>query len=528
MRFPLLFVAAVSTALASDAAAQRTRIYAPPPPGGGRGFAIAGGEDAPRAGLGITTSSSASPRDTLGLLVSSVSPDSPAERAGIQEGNRIAAINGVNLRVSPDDAGDWEMGNAMSRRLTRELSRLRPGDDVELRVYSSGSTRTVRLRTADSDSLYGRRRVAQNREDVRASLGIGLGATGSRRDTLGVLVMFVDDDGPAGKAGIEEGNRIASIGDTDLRLSREDAGEGFVASTKVQRLQREVANLRPGDEVELRVYANGRFRTVTLRAARASDLPRRHRGFMITGDGMGMLHGMPDINGMVDGQMIGGEVRRAIERAMEASGRAFEGMGRDFGRRFEWNNDRREDQDNPDRVRIERIDPERIRIQRIDPDRARIERLQPRRIEPIEPIRVEPLAPMRARSVQTANSVRAATARARVNTTFQQNALAASAAAMRDDASAVNVGGLRLVPIGASLATYLGRGSERGLLVIEVPSWARGAIETGDVVLRVDGQAVRDASDPDSVNFELPRFRDATLDVMRDGRVRAVTLPARR
>lgn len=529
MRFPLLFVAVVGTAaLASDAAAQRTRVYAPPPPGGGRGFAIAGGEDTPRAALGITTSSSASPRDTLGLLVSAVAPESPAERAGIQEGNRIAAINGVNLRVSPDDAGDWEMGNAMSRRLTRELTRLRPGDDVELRVYSSGSTRTVRLRTADSDSLYGRRRVAQNREDTRASLGIGLGATGSRRDTLGVLVMFVDDEGPAAKAGIEEGNRIASIGDTDLRLSREDASDGFVASTRVRRLQREVANLRPGDEVDLRVYANGRFRTVTLRAARASDIPRQHRGFMITGDGMGVFPGMPQINGMVDGHMIGGEVRRALERAMEASGRAFEGMGRDFGRRFEWNDEKREDQENPDRVRIERFDPDRVRIERIEPQRLRIERSQPRRVEPIEPVRVEPLAPIRARPLRSASTRLSPSVRARVAaTTYQQNALAASAS-MRDDASAVNVGGLRLVPVGASMATYLGRGSERGLLVIEVPSWARGALETGDVVLRVDGQAVRDASEPDSVSFELSRFRDATLDVMRDGRVRAVTIPARR
>jgi hypothetical protein len=112
--------------------------------------------------------------------------------------------------------------------------------------------------------------------------------------------------------------------------------------------------------------------------------------------------------------------------------------------------------------------------------------------------------------------------------TYQQNALAASAAALRDDASAVNVNGLRLVPVGASLATYLGRGSERGLLVIEVPSWARGVIETGDVVLRVDGRAVRDASEPDNVTIDLPRFRDATLDVMRDGRVRAVTIRAQR
>ena len=94
-------------------------------------------EDEDRAVIGITTSSG-SARDTLGVLVSSVAAGGPAEKAGIEEGNRIAAINGVNLRLDAADVGDWEMSSAMSRRVTRELGKLKPGDDVELRVYGSG------------------------------------------------------------------------------------------------------------------------------------------------------------------------------------------------------------------------------------------------------------------------------------------------------------------------------------------------------------------------------------------------------
>ena len=41
--------------------------------------------------------------------------------------------------------------------------------------------------------------------------------TGSSRDTLGVFVMSVEDGGPAAKAGIEEGTRIASINGVDVR-----------------------------------------------------------------------------------------------------------------------------------------------------------------------------------------------------------------------------------------------------------------------------------------------------------------------
>ena len=56
-----------------------------------------------RATLGIAVSLSGTIRDTLGVLVSSVVPGSPADRAGIQERDRIAEVNGMSLRVSRED-----------------------------------------------------------------------------------------------------------------------------------------------------------------------------------------------------------------------------------------------------------------------------------------------------------------------------------------------------------------------------------------------------------------------------------------
>ena len=81
--------------------------------------------------------------------------------------------------------------------------------------------------------------------DDRAALGISLGSTGSQRDTLGVLIMGLEDDGPAAKAGLEEGNRIASINGVDLRVSPQDAGDEFIASAKASRLHREMEKVKP-------------------------------------------------------------------------------------------------------------------------------------------------------------------------------------------------------------------------------------------------------------------------------------------
>lgn len=480
----------ISSIAAAGAAAQTVRVYSAPSAG-----MLRGGDDQPRAVLGLSTGASTSARDTLGLLVTSVATNGPAERAGIQEGDRIASINGVNLRISAADADDFDVGNGMSRRLTRELSKLRPGDDVDLRVYSEGRTRTVHLRTADSDSLYTRRRVSRNEINDRPTLGLGIGATSSRRDTLGILVMFVDDSGPAARAGIEEGNRIAAIDDIDLRVGREDSGDEFIANSKIRRLQREVSRLRPGDNVDLRVYANGDYRRVRLRVARASDLPRR-RGFMISGDGMGMGMGMMP-GGLpldFDGAIIGEQVRAAIERAMSGAGRALEGVGRGLNRSRAWQDD---------------------------------EDLPKKRVEPIEPIHIEPLEPSRFKRVEPMK-IPFTSALLDDSLTAPMVAAAAIEREPRKNPTALNIAGLRMVPVGRELAAYLGKGSERGLLVIDVPQWAARALRAGDVVLSIDGSRVRAGDGSDEVTIALPRLRDAQLDILRDGVHHSVTLPARR
>jgi serine protease Do len=259
-----------------------------------RAFTLAFGDGGDGAALGVGTRTTGTPRDTLGLLITTITKDSPAERAGLEEGNRIAAINGVSLRANPADVEDMEMSGALTHRLTRELGKVKPGDEVELRVYRDGRIQSIRVRTAAADSLFGRRQTIRfSRADLedRPALGFGIGSSGSRRDTLGVLVVSVQDSTPAAAAGLEEGNRIAAINGVDLRVAREDAGDNDMANARAQRLMREVSKLKPGSEVTLRVYSDGRYRDVRMKVARAGDLPR-NRGVMIMG-GMGMGSPMP-------------------------------------------------------------------------------------------------------------------------------------------------------------------------------------------------------------------------------------------
>jgi serine protease Do len=276
-----VFVAAMLPGVAS--AQVEARPYRVTPPAD-RGFDYSFDDDdhANRAVIGIATSGG-SARDTLGVLVTEVTTGGPAERAGIEEGNRITAINGVNLKLAVADTGDWDMSGLMTRRLTRELAKVKPGDDVELRLYAGGQAKTARVKTVPYDSLYHTHfRMTRDDMDNRAVIGVSLGSSGSRRDTSGVLIMAVDDDGPAAKAGILEGNRIAAVNGVDVRVRAEDAGDDFVSSAKVERLRRELEKLKPGDEVALTVYGDGRTRTVRVKTVAASTL-ESHRSMRYFG-----------------------------------------------------------------------------------------------------------------------------------------------------------------------------------------------------------------------------------------------------
>jgi S1-C subfamily serine protease len=305
-----------TTAMVSSLSAQDPRIIrvgpGAMPMSGADQFARFPGQE-PRAVIGVSTTNATSSRDTLGVLVGAVRPGSPAEKAGIEEGNRIASINGVSLKLAAPDVGDEAMGGVMSRRLSRELDKLHPGDDVDLRVYAGGQARSVKVKTIAPADLY-QSTVARTSRD-RATLGVNLAVTGSARDTLGVFVMSVEDGGPAAKAGLEEGARIASINGVDVRGRRARGDDDSVLrASNVARLEREVANLKPGDDVELKVHANGQSRTMKFKAGRLSDLPRRNRSMTIMG-GDGFM-ALPEVM-RIDGPRMGEQIRRAIETGMQ-------------------------------------------------------------------------------------------------------------------------------------------------------------------------------------------------------------------
>jgi predicted metalloprotease with PDZ domain len=338
MRFHIALASAL--ALGGTAAAAQTIVATPRAPlAAARAYSI--DMQTPRAVIGVSTSTSTGSRDTLGLLVSAVTRGSPAEKAGIEEGNRIAAINGVNLKLATADLGDPDMERLMNRRLVRELDKIKPGDEVDLRVFANGQLKPLKIRTVDPDSLYyaTTRGVLREWED-RATLGLGYGTTGSKRDSLGIFVMNVEDEGPAARAGVEEGARIQAINGVDLRVAREDAGDEIVSQTKLNRFEREMNKVKAGDAVDLRIYQNGQVRNVKVTTVPLTELRKGTRTRVIRGaPGMTIIRQPDAVSIDVNTAEVAATAKRVAETAasavgarLEDMGRVFDEMGRGFGR----------------------------------------------------------------------------------------------------------------------------------------------------------------------------------------------------
>lgn len=108
---------------------------------------------AKRAALGLELRTTGTKRDTLGVFVEAVTPKGPAETAGIIEGDRIASINGVDLRTSAGDTDDSYTNGLAAHRLSREVQKLTPGAKVSLRVYSGGRFRDVQVTAGKASDL---------------------------------------------------------------------------------------------------------------------------------------------------------------------------------------------------------------------------------------------------------------------------------------------------------------------------------------------------------------------------------------
>lgn len=160
-----------------------------------------------------------------GALVASVVPGSPAEKAGVEVGDIIVAVDGDEV--------------AHLKELTRKIAALSPDARVELEVLRNGERKKLDVRIGRTPSEP--QSVGADAGSPAGGLGLTLGElTPSMRERFGIpeevqgaIVVGVDPAGSAAEKGLRPGDvivsvgrtKVASLGEAKREIEREKSNE---------------------------------------------------------------------------------------------------------------------------------------------------------------------------------------------------------------------------------------------------------------------------------------------------------------
>ena len=200
-----------------------------------------------------------------GVLVIDVLPGSPAEKAGLQGSDRVAEIDGQEVRLGGDviiqiddqPLNDFEDLTAYLARYTRA------GQTVALTLLRDGERRTVEL-------TLGVRPTQPGQDEIgavgRAWLGVHViplnpqiaAAMNLPEDQEGLLVEQVIQGSPADKAGLRGSYKAMDINGQQVLIGGDviTALEGTPLASGAD-LRRALADYQPGDEITLTILREG-------------------------------------------------------------------------------------------------------------------------------------------------------------------------------------------------------------------------------------------------------------------------------
>jgi serine protease Do len=171
-----------------------------------------------------------------GALIASVTPDSPASRAGLKEGDVVTAVNGQAV----ENGGDLQVivsEDAPGSKIQLDVVRNGHAEKLDLTVGEYHKTQEVASAATD-ESGHAKLGIAISdlTPDVRQQLQLG-------SDVQGVAVAQVQPGSPAEDAGLTSGDVI-------LEVNRKPV-------TSADMFRNEVKGNPAGKDMLLRVWANG-------------------------------------------------------------------------------------------------------------------------------------------------------------------------------------------------------------------------------------------------------------------------------
>jgi serine protease Do len=185
-------------------------------------------------------------KERTGALVAEVTPDSPAEDAGLKTGDVIVELDGKPVRDS--------------RHLKLQVAQIAPGKEVPVKVSRDGKVKEleVKLKEFPQDKMLAKGKTSPSQsDDVTDGITVDDLNSQARQEfnipakVKGALLTDVEPNSPAAEAGLQPGDVILEINRKPVR----NAEEAVAASDGLK------------DDALLRVWSRGGSRFVVLKKA---------------------------------------------------------------------------------------------------------------------------------------------------------------------------------------------------------------------------------------------------------------------
>ena len=208
-------------------------------------------------------------RNQRGILIASITPDSPADEAGLRGSDKQFEYLGSQVLIGGDiiTAIDDEPTPNFEALVSYLAKATEPGQKVELTILRDGKTQTVDLTLGVRPG----KTTVQTPSSAFASGQAYLGITGGSlvpeiavemnldEDQQGVLVVEVESGSPADDAGLIGSDQVFEFDGQELKIG----GDVITAieNTRVdgiQALRLELSKYEPGDVVTLSIIRDGK------------------------------------------------------------------------------------------------------------------------------------------------------------------------------------------------------------------------------------------------------------------------------
>ena len=186
----------------------------------------------------------------FGVVITSIEEDSPADKHGLMEDDVIQQVNDVKIRRSSS--------------LPRMIRKIPPGDKAKLTVVRDGKEKTItvtigRLKSSHSYafSVGPGKNVLKWYRGGDAYLGVqlfelnkDLASYFGVKEDEGALILGVEEDSPAEKAGLKSGDVITKIDDENI--------------TDPEDVQEIISELEEDDEIKVEIIRQRRKQNIKV------------------------------------------------------------------------------------------------------------------------------------------------------------------------------------------------------------------------------------------------------------------------